>query len=157
MKVDSKLVWSPFERGYIAPDMLRLAGMEGADVWVNNRYEVWVRVHGWLEGRDHHGNSVRKAVKHLSIKRKDKEPVHDWRDLQRIKNELCGTECEGMELYPAESRLIDQANQYHLFVFEAGFKIPFGFDIGRCVDYSTERTNNSKQRGPDEIIKPCGG
>jgi hypothetical protein len=37
--------------------------------------------------------------------------VHDWRDLQRIKNQLVGPECEAVELYPAESRKVDTANQ----------------------------------------------
>ena len=64
----------------------------------------------------------------LSIKRLDKQPIHDWRDLQEIKNELIGPENEGVELYPAESRCVDTANQYHMFVLsEAGIKFPFGF------------------------------
>lgn len=54
---------------------------------------------------------------HLSIKRHDKEPIHDWRDLQDIKNELVGPENEAIEIYPAESRLVDMANQYHSWVF----------------------------------------
>lgn len=71
---------------------------------------------------------------HLSIKRLDKGPIHDWRDLQKIKNELVGAENEGMELYPAESRLVDSANQYHLFVFKsADIRCPFGF-TSRYVD-----------------------
>lgn len=74
-----------------------------------------------------------RAMAHLSIKRLDKAPIRDWRDLQRIKNELVGPECEGVELYPAESRLVDMANQYHLWVFtDPEYKIPFGFD-GRWV------------------------
>ena len=64
---------------------------------------------------------------HLSIKRLDVEAIHDWRELQRIKNELVGPEFEAIELYPAESRLLDTANQYHLWVaITPGFKFPFG-------------------------------
>jgi len=51
---------------------------------------------------------------HLSIKRLDKHPVRDWRHFQRIKNELIGEENEAVELYPAQSRLVDTTNQYHL-------------------------------------------
>lgn len=69
---------------------------------------------------------------HLSIKRRDKQPCRDWRDFQRIKNELVGPEAEGVEIYPAESRLVDLAAQFHLWVFTTG-KLPFGFDEGRLV------------------------
>jgi hypothetical protein len=64
---------------------------------------------------------------HLSIRRNDRAPIHDWRDLQRIKNELMGPESEAIELYPANSRLVDAANQYHLWLFES-FEFKFGFD-----------------------------
>jgi hypothetical protein len=63
----------------------------------------------------------------LSIKRLDREPIHDWRDLQRIKNELCGPECEAVELYPAESRNHDTSNQMHLWVTRPEFQYPFGY------------------------------
>jgi hypothetical protein len=71
---------------------------------------------------------------HLSIKRLDRQPIHDWRDLQWIKNMLVGLQCEGLELYPAEDRVADSANQYHLWVFaDPAFRIPVGFDSGRFV------------------------
>jgi len=83
--------------------------------WRNELYQVAVRKCG--EG------SV-----HLSIKRNDRNPVHDWRDLQEIKNQLVGPECEGVELYPAESRRVDTANQYHIYcVTDPKFRFPFGF------------------------------
>jgi hypothetical protein len=56
------------------------------------------------------------VIRHLSIRRDDRKAIHDWRHFQQIKNELCGREMEGVELYPAESRLVDEANQYHLYV-----------------------------------------
>jgi hypothetical protein len=71
-------------------------------LYLNDVYQVAVRANA--------------GVTHLSIKRLDKEPVHDWRDLQDIKNELCGKESNAVEVYPAESRLVDSANQYHLWV-----------------------------------------
>jgi hypothetical protein len=68
------------------------------------------------------------AMLHLSIKRRDRQPIHDWRVLQAIKNAVVSPEHEGIELYPAESRLVDSANQFHLFVLaEAGLRFPFGF------------------------------
>lgn len=56
-------------------------------------------------------------VWHLSIKRIDKAPIMDWRDLQAIKTQLCGAEAEAIQLFPAESRVVDTSNQYHLWVF----------------------------------------
>lgn len=70
----------------------------------------------------------------LSIKRIDREPIHDWRDLQEIKNQLLGAEVEAIELYPAESRLVDTANQYFLWATPVACpKFPFGFNEGRRV------------------------
>lgn len=70
---------------------------------------------------------------HLSIKRNDRGTVgkERFRDFQRIKNELVGPEWEAVELYPAESRLVDSANQYHLWC--QPFRFHFGFRT-RLVD-----------------------
>jgi len=93
----------------------------GNNVYKNDTYQVSMRDLG-------------EDFVHLSIKRIDREPIHDWRDLQAIKNELVGEECEGIELYPAESRLVDTANQYHLWVAKKStFRFPFGFDSKRVV------------------------
>lgn len=83
---------------------------------------------------------------HLSIKRIDREPIHDWRDLQAIKNMLVGPEHEGIELYPKESRLVDTANQYHLWVLRVrGNILPIGF-TERLVLAPGTHDDNSVQR-----------
>lgn len=65
---------------------------------------------------------------HLDISRHDGQPCKSWKELQQIKNELVGPECEAVELFPAESRLVDTANQYHLWVYaDPKFRFPFGF------------------------------
>lgn len=57
-----------------------------------------------------------------------KAPVHDWRHLQAVKNLIIGPEHEGFEVYPAEARLVDTANQYHLWVFlDPKVRLPVGF------------------------------
>lgn len=78
----------------------------------------------------------------LVIRRLDSEAVHDWRHLQRIKNELCGPESEAVEIYPAESRLVDTANQYHLFVFPRGTKVPFGYTQRAVSDFAFGKNKN---------------
>jgi hypothetical protein len=52
----------------------------------------------------------------FSIKRRDKAVIVDRSVLCDIKNVLAGEAAEGFELYPAESRLMDTANQYHLYI-----------------------------------------
>jgi hypothetical protein len=104
-------------------------------VYVNDEYQV--------------NMSCDSNIIHLSIKRIDKEPIHDWRDLQEIKNIFLGTESEAVELYPAESRLIDSANQYHLWSFIDDNGNPIKFDFGwkaRLVDYEPSLESNIKQR-----------
>jgi hypothetical protein len=93
------------------------------------------------------GSGVVVNLVHLSIKRIDKKPVRDWRDLQRIKNQLLGEECEAMELFPAESRLVDTANQYHLWGYDdPGLRAPFGFPGPRVVDDTAGTDTGTRQR-----------
>ena len=111
------------------------ASLARAKVFQNDLYEVAVR-------RDEPPGLP--ALVHLSIKRRDKAPVRDWRHMQRIKNELLGAECEAVELYPAESRLVDSANQYHLWGFDdPTFRFPFGY-ADRFV--SDEARDGGRQR-----------
>lgn len=110
-------------------------GEQNNEIYLNDTYQVSVRRLG--------------EIVHLSIKRIDREPIHDWRDLQRIKTELIGAECEAVELFPAESRVIDTANQYHLWaVPDASFRFPFGFSSQRVV--TDESIAGSKNRKVDE-------
>ena len=72
---------------------------------------------------------------YLSIKRNDKEVIWDWRELQQIKNLICGESNEGMQLFPAEDRVVDTANQYHLFVIkQPDLYIPVGFPARLVMD-----------------------
>jgi len=97
-------------------------------VFLNDTYQVSTR---GFRLPDFGGDWV-----HLSIKRIDREAIRDWRDLQEIKNQLVGEENEGIELFPAESRRVDTANQYHLFVLKKkGQKIPIGFNERWIMDH----------------------
>ena len=65
---------------------------------------------------------------HLTIIPQDGAPVTRWDDLQRIKNEVIGPECEAVQLFPAEGRLQDTVNAYHLFALaDRGRRFPFGW------------------------------
>lgn len=92
------------------------------------------------------GSKPNPLMVHISISNKKKGTVHDWRDLQQIKNDLVGKQYEAVELYPAEDRLVDMANQYHLWcVADEKFRFPFGFNQGR-VTSNEQPTNVGKQR-----------
>lgn len=88
--------------------------------WMN---DVYVVIKTELENK----------VTHLSIRRRDRKATRDWRHFQEMKNQLCGAEREGVELYPAESRLVDTANQFHLWVLPLGMSMPVGYFFGRHV------------------------
>lgn len=122
--------WQPFQDvtsttnvdGHNIGHLLRAVG---ARYFMNNHYAVEIRK--VPEVHDADGAGVWPAMLHLSIRRLDRAAVHDWRDFQRIKNELVGPEYEAVELYPAEARKMDTANQYHLWALaEAGMTFPFG-------------------------------
>lgn len=110
----------------------------GGEVWINDKYQVTVY-------RDEEYQGGWPAMTHLSIKRLDKKPLRDWREFQEIKNQLVGKECEGVELYPAESRCVDLANQFHLWIVQSvDIRFPFGFHSGRKV--GNESVAGSVQR-----------
>lgn len=116
----------------------RVVGIKGScRMYMNSRYTVSI-FHP--DGHD---------VWHLSIKRNDGAAVRDWRDFQRIKNELLGDEYEACELYPAESRLVDGANQFHLWAINGQF--PFGF-AERLV--SEDNNDGVQQRDFDPDVRP---
>ena len=81
---------------------------------------------------------------HLDIRRRDGKTCNEWQDFQRIKNELVGPEHEALQLFPAESRLVDTGNEYHLWVcadiqarFRFGFKDRFVLgETLQSLDYS---------------------
>lgn len=68
-------------------------------------------------------------VKHLMVRRNDEGQIRSWSDMQRIKNEIVGADRIAVEVFPAESELVDQANIYHLWVLPEGFNLPFGLHL----------------------------
>ncbi len=102
---------STFSSGKDSPD----------EVWTNDVYQVFV----------YRGEKVPHAmgieVTWLSFKRHDRAPIHDWRDIQTIKNQVTNPEFDAIEIYPRESRLVDESNQFHLWVFTGGEYFPCGF------------------------------
>ena len=93
-----------------------------------------------------HLDEHKGKMTYLSIKRHDKQPCNDWQDFQTIKNILCGDDSEAIQIYPAEYRLLNTANQYHLIVFPPELcPIPFGFITPRAVLKSGKYPNGAIQ------------
>lgn len=127
--------WKPLARGTVIRGLDLYDPALDGEVFLNDQYVVFRRQIG--------PDSV-----HLSIRRQDREPANDWRDFQRIKSELAGPEWEAVQLYPAESRLVDTSNQYHLWCIRGRF--PFGWDE-RCVMSEDGRIQGARQRPvPDD-------
>jgi hypothetical protein len=141
-------IWQPLERAYYTNG--DTSDRDGRTLWKNDVYTV-IR----LEAASTTGET--DPAVYLSIRRNDRRPARDWRDFQRIKNQLAGPEYEGIELYPAESRLIDSANQYHLWCFP--FQMPFGYnerDVQTQAVADAEAPG-SVQRDPEEVDLQYGG
>jgi len=109
---------------------------DGSTYWLNNIYQVQMRT--FADGK----------MVHLNIRRRDgKAILRDWRHFQWIKNQLVGSECEAVELYPAESRMVDSNNKYHLWCStDPTFRFPIGM-TERDVDYTNRgATAGTRQR-----------
>ncbi len=104
----------------------------------NDLYDVTLRMFetGWALSPDKKG---KWAV--IGISAKDGTPRHDWREFQKIKNDLVGTNWEAIELYPDEQRLLDPSNYYMLWCAP---KIPIGKYNGREIH--NEQTCIAPQR-----------
>lgn len=141
----SSLKWEPMANASFGPEgdaQMLAADPHYVGVFKNNQYQAMLREYPYDQ------NKPTEMVSWLVIRRLDSEAVHDWRHLQCIKNDLCGPEREGLEIYPAESRLVDQSNQFHLFVMPLGVILPFGYqerDVSDATRINGE-TNKNKQR-----------
>lgn len=111
----TKKGWSPWE-AMTLPDPEKYPTLRNVfEVWKNNCYIVQVALEKTEWG----------AVRRLMIRRNDGEPTRSWADMQRIKNDLCGPEEVGLEVFPRESELVDDANIYHLWVLGPCMDLPF--------------------------------
>jgi hypothetical protein len=109
---DGGETWTPFRQ--VGGVVVDADGTTGS-LWENSRYQVILR--------EHPAGPLGPYV-HLTIRNADGSSRREWRDFQRIKNELVGPETEGVELYPAQGRVVDTANHYHLWVLREQ-RLPF--------------------------------
>ena len=134
-----------FERIEIDQERIKQLGTD--EVWVNNSFQVIVYRNPAEAPELPQSNSGWPNMVWLSIKRTDQEAIHDWRELQEIKNQIIGHENEAVEVYPAESRMVDTANQFHLWVFtDPEVRLPFGFQMRAVTGSEMAKMYGGKQR-----------
>jgi hypothetical protein len=118
----------------------------------NNRYHVFLRKDAPV------GDCPYERV-WLSIRNNDRSTRRDWRDFQRIKNEIVGPQVEMVELYPQEDHKVDTSNQYHLWGYNTTEPVftnaGLGWQQGKTVwdgksPHSVPGTEKAVQRPTDE-------
>ena len=109
----------------------QVAALMPAETWGNDRYTVNV----------HYLDGDRDGFVEVGVHNHNRTPHVPWRHLQQIKNEVLGPDREAVQLFPAEDRLVDTANEYWIYVYPVG-KAPMrnrrtkvGMDYGRNVGY----------------------
>ena len=139
--------WKKFERvTHTQTDSLNAAFVDDSlasgdqEVWINNRYQV----HKETVPETEHGFTDATIV-WLSIKPLDDSARHDWREFQWIKNQLCGKEWEALEIYPAESRLVDTVNQFHLWCLKPPARIPLGWWARKVAEENTTEFGSQRK------------
>jgi len=120
-----------------ARKQLKLYKKQPKKHYLNSYYKVTVFDSPW--------GSAEFSLRHLSITHTDGGTDRDWRDYQQIKNDLIGDECEAVELYPADYRLVDSADSFHLWgVTDKRFRFPLGFDDRLVTDCEREAGTQRK-------------
>lgn len=121
MKKNKQRGWTPLKYGRTIQD-----GTTMTEIFSNATHTVMMTplkfatdINGWV---------------HLSIRRNDRAAESDWRIMQRIKNELVGQEREAVQIFPCNSRIVDEANQYHLWVAPVGNVFDLGYMGAIVVD-----------------------
>lgn len=117
VKSSKRPAWTPLQS---------LTMHRGVPVYGNSRYEVH---------QDPPVQTPLGRVVHLSVKQLGEGEfryLRDWRDYQKIKNELVGPEFQAIELFPPEEHVVDSADQFHLWVL-LDTVLPIGYFEGRRV------------------------
>lgn len=65
------------------------------------------------------------SIEHACIRNQESTDI-PWAEKQRIKNEIFGKERVAIEYFPPESKLVDEANMYHIWVYPKEYTMPFG-------------------------------
>lgn len=138
-----KMPWQPFRelsRAEIEALDKRGDGALPDRIFKNNRYVV--QIYGWNTGW---GKCDR-----VLIRRADASAIHNWHELQRLKNEIWGPECTALEVYPKASNLIDDKNIYWMWVFPPEFQCPIEIQLAPRRASKEEMLADFEKRSEEE-------
>ena len=65
-----------------------------------------------------------KKYKHLKVTRTDDKPIHNYLDMQEIKNLILGDDVFAVEIYPPKKDFVNGSNTYHLWSWDNMVDIP---------------------------------
>ena len=117
------------------------------EVWGSSQYTVTV----------HYLDDNRDGFVEVGIHNYHRTTHVPWRHIQQIKNEVFGPDREAVQLFPAEDRLLDSANEYWIYVYptsEAPMRkrgVKIGMDRGRSVNYNMPPMGKARQAPPMKI------
>ena len=126
---------------------LEYTKIQDTEVWINEIYMVLV----------YRGNEIPPSMNPeqisdfiwLSLRRQDRSALLDWREIQQIKDQLIGEDCEAVQLFPRKERVVDASNQFHIFgVANPEMSFAFGFPTGGI---SQATFMKSKQRPLEDL------
>jgi hypothetical protein len=146
--------WDPLQRAVPQPpENYTSKGLTPPDVsYRNDLYSVFVRfIPGEYEGEP---ISPQDGALHISFHRHDRAAIRDWRHFQAIKNECAGPERTAIEIFPPESQLIDQANEYHLFVLPEGYPLPFLVNVKAVSTQAENEAEHGKSKARQRDWQP---
>lgn len=75
---------------------------------------------------------------HLRIQRIDNKPIHNYMDLQEIKNDLLGNDVIAIEIYPAQKDFKNCSNTYHIWTWK-GIEAP---NLSKIYKYKEQAKRN---------------
>src|SRR4030042_4887945 len=87
--------------------------------YVNGEYAVIVRTVDTTWGK----------IRHAAIRNLEGSPDISWSAKQEIKDKIFGKHKIGIEIYPTEKELVDEANMYHLWILPIEMELPFSLKV----------------------------
>lgn len=63
-------------------------------------------------------------VRHLRVQRNDGNDGITWDELQAVKDEFLGADCQAVEIYPQADELVNETNLRHLWEVPAHIYMP---------------------------------
>ena len=155
-KKSKKNAWTPLVRLELTKENFPnadVSSLEYDEYWRNDEYIVKV----YYPNNPSHQFPNNKFTWLCFRNVRNSHTAHDWRDMQMMKNEICGEERTAVEVFPPMSKLVDTCNQFHLWVYPEDYELDFGYKHQHIVpntEMAHEDTRNFLAKSLDEAKTP---